>query len=71
VIDTLKASKAGFTDDQIEVLRDHDGKVVTKEYLDLRLKSELEPIRVELGHITKLIYAVLAGIIAILIKLLV
>lgn len=39
MIDTLKAKEAGFTNEQIEVLRDKDRELVTRDYLDAKLSA--------------------------------
>ena len=76
MIDTLKISeellKLGFPPEQAKGLAriqaesiDAEGGPVTKDYLNLRLKAELEPIRTELTWfrwILGLVLALLVGL---------
>jgi hypothetical protein len=48
MIDTLAAKNAGFTAEQIEVLKQVDASSVTKDYLDAKLDAKINPLDVQI-----------------------
>lgn len=59
MIDTLKASQAGFTQEQVEVLKTVDTGFVTKEYLD----AKLAPLDIQLKILMVLVVGILLKLI--------
>ncbi|MEI7841339.1 MAG: hypothetical protein WCJ11_12645 [Methylococcaceae bacterium] len=75
-IDTNQAIKrlkvAGFTDKQadeiVETLTLAQKDLVNREYLDYKLEKELNPIKLDLMALKTTVAAILAGVIALIVK---
>ena len=75
-IDTNQAIKrlkvAGFTDKQadeiVETLTLAQKDLVNREYLDYKLDKELNPIKLDLIALKTTVAAILAGVIALIVK---
>lgn len=75
-IDTNQAIKrlkvAGFTDTQadeiVETLTIAQKDLVNREYLDYKLEKELNPIKLDLMALKTTVAAILAGVIALIVK---
>ena len=59
MIDTLKAKNAGFTDEQVEVLKAVDTGFVTEKYLD----AKLAPLDIQLKILMVLVVGILLKLI--------